>query len=99
MSFHNPVRAFESYLEQAGKAMISASPHEACALLSKAAAKFEIVRGNRDGITAGAIAGMQVKIKHLTELAFEGERITSSWLEAIAPASEMQHKGGVDIYG
>ena len=99
MSFHNPVRAFESYLEQAGKALISASPDRACTLLSHAIAQFEIVREAPDGIAAGVIARMQTQIKHLTNLASEGERITASWLEAIAPASEMPHNGGVDIYG
>jgi hypothetical protein len=99
MSSHNPVRAFESYLEKAGGALISASPHEACALLSRAIAQFEIVLGNPGKITAAAIAGLQIQIKNLTMLAGEGERITSTWLEAIAPAAEMQHSGGVDIYG
>ena len=99
MSFHNPVRAFESYLEQAGNALISASPGEACALLSSAVTQFEIVLGDPDGIGAGVIARMQTQIKNLTKLASEGERITSLWLDAIAPASEMPHNGGVDIYG
>jgi hypothetical protein len=99
MSFHNPVRAFESYLEQAGKALISASPHQACALLSKAVTQFEIVMGDPHGITSGAVAGMQNQLRNLTELACEGERITSAWLEAIAPASELHVSAKVDIYG
>ena len=99
MSSHNPVRAFESYLEKAGDALISASPHEACTILSKAIAQCEMVLGNPGKITAAAIEGMQAQIKNLTMLACEGERITSTWLEAIAPGAEMQHSGGVDIYG
>ena len=99
MSFYNPMRAFESYLEQAGKALISASPHKACDLLCKAVAQFEIVVEKPDGIPVGAIAGIQNQLRNLTKLAFEGERISSQWLEAIAPAAAMQHNGGVDIYG
>ena len=99
MSSHNPVRAFESYLEQAGKALISASPHHACALLSKAVSQFEIVLSNPGNVTVAAIAGMQNQIRNLTKIASEGERITSNWLEAIAPAAKMERSGGVDIYG
>lgn len=99
MSSQNPVRAFESYLEQAGRALISASPQHACALLSKAVAQFEIVLDNPGGVTVAAIEGMQNQIKRLTTLACEGEWITATWLETIAPASELQRRGGVDIYG
>lgn len=99
MSFHNSVNAFESYLEKAGRALVSASPQEACALLTKAIGQFEIVMCNPGNITAVTIAGMQNQLKTLSKLAFEGERIASMWLEAIAPASEMQRSGGVDLYG
>ena len=99
MSFHNPVRAFESYLEQAGQALISASPGEACLVLSNALSQFEIVLGDSESIGASVIARMQTQIKNLTKLAIEGERITSLWLDVIAPAYEIPHNGGVDIYG
>ena len=77
MSYDNPVRAFERYLEQAGSALISASPREACALLSKAVTQFEIVLGDPHGIAVVAIAGIQNQLRNLTRLACEGERITS----------------------
>ena len=95
---HNTVNAFESYLEKAGRALISAAPQDACALLTKAMGQLEIVMYNPGNITASTIGGMQNQLKNLTKLACEGERIASMWLEAIAPASEM-HRGGVDIYG
>ena len=74
-------------------------PDKACAMLSNAVAQFEVVLSDPAGITEGMIAGMQTKIRDLTNLAREGERITSSWIEAIAPASLMPHNGGIDIYG
>ena len=99
MSYNNPVRAFESYLEQAGSALISASPQQACALLSKAVTQFEIVLGDPHGIAVVAIAGIQNQLRNLTRLACEGERITSVLLEAIAPAAAVPHINEVDIYG
>ena len=99
MSSQTPVRAFERYLEQAGKALVSASPQHACALLTNAVTQFEIVMGNPGSVTAGAIAGMQIRIRSLAMLASEGERIASTWLEVVAPAAQIQRSGGVDIYG
>ena len=99
MAFHDPINAFESYLEKAGRALISASPQDACLHLTKAIGQFEIVMHNPGNIRAATIAGMQNKLKSLTKLAHAGERIASMWLEAIAPASEMPRSGGVDIYG
>ena len=99
MSSQSPVRVFESYLEQAGKALISASPQHACAMLSKAVTQFEIVLTNPGNVTAAAIHGMQDQIRNLAMLAGNGERIASNWLEAIAPAAEMPRSGGIDIYG
>ena len=99
MSSHNPVRAFESYLDQAGEALISASPHHACALLSKAVSQFELVLSNPGIVTVATITGMQSQIRNLSKFASDGERLTSTWLEAIAPAAQMQRSGGVDIYG
>jgi len=99
MSSQNPVRAFESYLEQAGKALVSASPQQACALLSKAAIQFELVVNNPGSATVSAISGMQAQIRNLSRLALEGERLTSNWLDVIAPAAEMPRSGGIDIYG
>ena len=99
MSSQNPVRAFESYLEQAGRALISASPQQACALLSKAVTQFEIVLNDPGHTTVSMITGMQSQIRNLAKLAAHGEQITSTWLEAIAPAAEIQRSGGIDIYG
>lgn len=99
MSLYNPVRAFESYLERAGEALISASPGQACALMTKAVAQFDYVVRNPEGIPAEAVDRMRKQVRTLRMLANEGERITSSWLETIAPAAEMQRNGGVDIYG
>ena len=97
MSSHSPVRAFESYLEQAGKALLSASPQQACAFLTKAVTQFEIVLSDPSKVTAAAISGMREQIRSITRLADYGERTTSTWLEAIAPAAEIQRSGGIDI--
>ena len=99
MASHSSVHACESYLEKAGRALISAAPQDACVLLTKAISQFEIVMTNPGNITAATIGGMQNQLKNLTKLACEGERIASMWLETIAPASEMQRSGGVDTYG
>ena len=97
MSSQNPVRAFESFLEQAGNALISASPQQACALLSKALTQFEIVLSDPSKVTAAALFRMREQIRSITRLADHGERTTSTWLEAIAPAAEIQRSGGIDI--
>jgi hypothetical protein len=95
----NPVRAFESYLEQAGKALASAAPHQACAFLSKAVSQFEVVLADPSLVSVDAIYGMQLKIRDLSKLASEGERITTDWLEIVAPACQGHRSGGIDIYG
>ena len=99
MSRQNPVRAFESYLEQAGKALASAAPQQACALLTNAISQFEIVLGDPSQVSAATLAGMQLQIRNLSKLACEGDRITSNWLAIVAPATEMNRSGGIDIYG
>ena len=95
----NPVRAFESYLEQAGKALASAAPHQACALLSKAVCQFEVVLADPSLVSPDAIYGMQLQIRNLSKLACEGERITTNWLEMVAPVFERTRSGGIEIYG
>ena len=99
MSSHNPVRTFESYLEQAGKALLAASPQRACALLSEAVVQFEIVMRDPGSLTASAITGFETRIRNLASIAWEGERMASTWLEVIAPAAEIRSSEGIDIYG
>ena len=72
--------------------------NEAAALLSKAMGHFEIVLSDPANLASASFAQWKDQIRNLTVLATEGERITTTWLEAIAPASEI-HRGGVDIYG